>query len=238
MNGDGNRGTNVKFSFLNSSDLTLYTQTFGGFYTSSRILIQGSYSEPNPWVGVRSALVLPAKIKVQSVQAYGQGYPPSAPQYNFTIIRAPRPGYNIGGDSFGNAPLIPAVPTMYRGSVRDGNPTHAQPLDPGQFFQVRLNGNQTMYASGTVTQNTTYGTNFVLDIYNSNQQLLTTPSHWLFTSTYSITNYTTPIFTNPNSTPANFYVRARSYNWPTRDFSLTITAPPIPCACPNIPIVP
>ncbi len=83
MNGDGNRGTNVKVSFLNSSDITLYTQTIWGFYTNTNILIQGSYSEPFPWVGVRSALVLPAKIKVESVSAYGQGNPPSAPQYNF-----------------------------------------------------------------------------------------------------------------------------------------------------------
>lgn len=222
MNGDGNRGTNVKVSFLNSSDITLYTQTIWGFYTNTNILIQGSYSEPFPWVGVRSALVLPAKIKVESVSAYGQGNPPSAPQYNFTIIRAPRPGYNIGGDSFSNAPLAPSFPTTYRGSVRDGNPTHTPPLDPGQYFKVRLNGNQAIYATGAVTQNTLYGTNFVLDIYDSNQQLLTTPSDWLFTATYGVDNYTTSSFTNPNPTPADFYIRAWSYNWPTRDFSLTI----------------
>jgi hypothetical protein len=48
MNGDGNRGTNVKVSFLNSSDITLYTQTIWGFYTATNILVQGSYSEPFP----------------------------------------------------------------------------------------------------------------------------------------------------------------------------------------------
>lgn len=222
MNGDGNRGTNVKVSFLNSSDITLYTQTIWGFYTNTNILIQGSYSEPYPWVGVRSALVLPAKIKVESVQGYGQGNPPTAPQYNFTITRASRPGYNLGGDSFSNAPLVPSFPTTYRGSVRDGNPTHTPPLDPGQYFKVRLNGNQAIKASGTITQNTTYGTNFVLDIYDSNQQLLTTPSNWLFTATYGVENYTTASFTNPSPTPADFYIRAWSYNHPTRDFSLTI----------------
>lgn len=110
MNGDGNRGTNVKVSFLNSSDMTLYTQTIWGFGTSTKILVQGSYSEPFPWVGVRSAVVLPAKIKLESVSSYGQGNPPIVPQYHFTIIRSPRPGYNIGGDSFSNAPLTSSSP--------------------------------------------------------------------------------------------------------------------------------
>ncbi len=220
MMGDGNRGTNVKVSFLNSSDMTLYTQTIWGFYTSTKILVQGSYSEPFPWVGVRSAIALPAKIKVESINAYGQGNPPLIPQYNFTIFRAPRPNYNVGGDSFSNAPLVGSFPATYRGSVRDGRT--AIPPDPGQYFKVHLNGNQSIKASGTITQNTFYGTNFVLDVYDSNQQLLTTPTHWLFTGVYGIKNYTTAAFTNPNSTPADFYIRAWSYNWPTRDFSLTI----------------
>src|SRR6266542_1826404 len=90
-----------------------------------------------------------------------------------------------------------------RGSVRDGDPTHAPPHDPGQYFKVHLNGNQAIYASAIVTQNTLYGTNFVLDIYDSNQQLLT---NWLFTATYGVGNYTTASFTNPNSTPADFYI--------------------------------
>ena len=167
MNGDPNRGTQVKVSFLNSSDITLYWRSFSGFYTASDNLVPSSHSEPFPWAGVRSALVLPAKIKVESVIGYGQGNPPSAPQYNFTIIRAPRPGYNIGGDSFSNAPLAPSLPTTYRGSVRDGHTGHAPPHDPGQYFKVHLNGNQAIKAFATVTQNTPYGT-IPLLIFNIN----------------------------------------------------------------------
>jgi hypothetical protein len=155
------------------------------------------------------------------------------PRYNFTIVRAPRAGYNVGGDTFSNAPLITSFPTTYRGSVRDGG---GNPADPGQYFKVHLNGNQTIYATGTVTQNTPYGTNFVLDVYDSNQQLVV--SHWLFTGTYGVENYTTNNFTNPNPTPADFYIRAWSANWPTRDFSVTINSPAQTCACPDIPIVP
>lgn len=111
MLGDGNRGTNVLVTYLNSSNDPIYTQNIWGFYSATNILVQGSYSEPFPWVGIRSPLVQPAKIKVESRDAYGQGYPPIIPRYDFTIIRSPRPGYNIGGDSFSNAPLAPSFPT-------------------------------------------------------------------------------------------------------------------------------
>ena len=236
MLGDGNRGTLVMVTYLNSSNQPIYTQNIYGFYAATDILVPSSYSEPFPWVGIRSDLVQPASIKVESWCCYGRGNPPIIPRYNFTVIRSPRPNYNIGGDSFGNAPLVPSFPTTYRGSVRDA--TITPPADPGQFFKVHLNPGQSIYASGTVTQNTFYGTNFVLDIYDANQQLVTTPTHWLFTATYEVDNYTTQVFTNPNPTPADFYIRAWSDNWPTRDFSLTIHSPSQTCACPDIPVVP
>jgi hypothetical protein len=233
MLGDGNRGTEVDVTYLNSSDVPLYTQGIFGFYSATDNIVPSSYSEPFPWVGIRSALVQPAKIKLQSSLGYGQGYPPIVPQYRFTIVRSPRPGYNIGGDSFGNAPLAPSFPTTYRGSVRDGT---AVPADPGQYFKIHLNGNQQIYATGTVTQNTYYGTNFVLDIFNSNQQQLT--NHWLSFAVYGVNNYTTGTFTNPNPNPADFYIRAWSNYGPTRDFSMTINSVVQSCACPDIPIVP
>ena len=90
-------------------------------------------------------------------------------------------------------------------------------------------------ASGTVTQNTQYGTNFELDIYDANQQLVT---GWVFTATYGVQDYTSQPFTNPNPTSADFYVRAWSYNHPTRDFSMIVDYQVITCACPDIPIVP
>ena len=233
MFGDGERGTLVRVTYLNSSDVPIWSQNIYGFYAATDNFVPDSSSEPFPWGGTRSALVRPAKIKVESWLAYGQGNPPMVPRYNFTIIRAPRTGYNIGGDTFSNAPLISSFPTTYRGSVRDG---WGNPADPGQYFKVHLNGNQSIYATGTVTQNTPYGTNFVLDIYDANQQPVV--YHWLFTGTYGVENYTTNIFTNPNPTPADFYIRAWSYNWPTRDFSMTINSPTQTCACPDIPIVP
>jgi len=233
MSGDGDRGTLVSVTYLNSSDVPIYSQSIFGFYSATNNIVPDASSEPFPWGGTRSSLVRPAKIKLASWCCYGQGNPPMVPRYNFTIVRAPRAGYNVGGDTFSNAPLITSFPTTYRGSVRDGG---GNPADPGQYFKVHLNGNQTIYATGTVTQNTPYGTNFVLDVYDSNQQLVV--SHWLFTGTYGVENYTTNNFTNPNPTPADFYIRAWSANWPTRDFSLTINSPAQTCACPDIPIVP
>ena len=99
-----------------------------------------------------------------------------------------------------------------------------------------LNGGQSMSVHGTVTQNTQYGTNFELDIYDANQQLVT--SGWIFTGTYGVQDYASQPFTNPNPTPADFYIRAWSYNHPTRDFSMIVDYQVVTCACPDIPIVP
>jgi len=170
MEGDGNRGTLVRVTYLNSSNTPIYSQSIYGFYAATDNFVPDAYSEPFPWGGTRSDLVRPATIKIESWCCYGQGNPPKIPRYNFTIVRAPRANYNIGGDSFSNAPLVTSFPTTYRGSVRDGY--YANPLDPGQYFKIHLNGNQVIYATGTVTQNTQYGTNFVLDVYDSNQQLI------------------------------------------------------------------
>ncbi len=122
MKNDGNRGTNVKISFLNASGQEIYSQLLWGFYSSTDYTFssRGSYSEPFPWRGVRAPVVLPYTLKIESKDALGRGNPPEDPEYNFTIIRRPRPGVNVGGYNIFNAPTVPSFPTTYRGSLRDG----------------------------------------------------------------------------------------------------------------------
>ena len=213
----GNHGTVIKVSFLNSSGQTILAQEFFGFLDGSN-QFPTYYEEPFPFTGVRDPNLLPATIKVEATYPVYLGSPlVGPPQYNITITRTPRPGYNTGGYDFSGAPSA-SLPATYRGSLRDGR--NVTPADRGQYFKVHLNGGQTIQASGSVTQNTQYGTNFEVDIYDANQQLVR--GGWVFTGTYGVQDYTSQPFTNPNPTAADFYIRAWSYNHPTRDFSLNI----------------
>jgi hypothetical protein len=123
MGGNGERGTNLRVSYLNSSGQEIYAQGVSGFYSSpppyNSIPLQDSYDEPFPWVGVASSIVLPATLKIESSWPYGQGGV-GPPEYNFTIIRTPRPGYNVGGTSIADALLVSSLPTTYNGSLRKG----------------------------------------------------------------------------------------------------------------------
>ena len=214
---DGNRGTVIRVSFLNSSGQTILAQEFFGFNAANN-QFPDYYEEPFPFTGVVDPNLLPATIKVEATYQVFFGSPPAGPpEYNFTITRTPRPGYNTGGYDFSSAPLI-SLPATYRGSLRDGR--NVTPADRGQYFKIHLSGGQSIQASGTVTQNTQYGTNFEVDIYDANQQLVR--GGWVFTGTYGVQDYTSQPFTNPNPTSADFYVRAWSYTHPTRDFSLNI----------------
>src|ERR1051325_4313663 len=70
MAGNGERGTNPRVSYLNSSGQEIYSQSIYGFYSSpppyNSIPLQDSSDEPFPWVGVASPLVLPATLKIES----------------------------------------------------------------------------------------------------------------------------------------------------------------------------
>ena len=213
---DPNRGTVIKISFLNSSGQTILAQEFFGFNAGNN-QFPTYYEEPFPFTGVTDPNLLPTTIKVEATYQVFLSNPSAPPEYNITITRTPRAGYNTGGYDFSGAPLA-SLPATYRGSLRDGR--NVTPADRGQYFKVHLNGSQSIQASGTVTQNTQYGTNFEVDIYDANQQLVR--SGWVFTGTYGVQDYTSQPFTNPSPTAADFYIRAWSYNHPTRDFSLNI----------------
>lgn len=224
MLNDGNRGTNVKISFLNESGQELYSQTIFGFFSETDYTFpdRDSPSEPFPWVGVSAPVVLPYKIKVESKDAYGRGSSQQKPEYNFTIIRRPRPGVNVGGYSFSTAAAVSSFPATYRGSLRDGRT--ATPLDPGQYFKVHLQAGQSLYATGTAYEETYYGANFTIDVYDANAQLLT-PNGWVNTVEWEDhpANFTSGAFTNTGSSAADFYVRLWSRNWPVELFKMTLS---------------
>ena len=179
MGGDPNRGTQLGVSFLNSAQQEIVDQSISGFLTATDNLFPWLYEEPFPFTGVRDPNVLPATIKVQAIWGVAYGNTPSPPQYHFTIIRSPRPGYNIGGYDFATAPLVPSFPATYMGSLRTLDPPAPKPSDHGQFFKVHLLCGQSISVSGSATENTLYGGRFNVDLYGSNQQLVITPQPWV-----------------------------------------------------------
>src|SRR6266536_4727899 len=216
MNG-ANNGSNLKVTFLDSSGQAIYSEgTISAFYTGSRIFPFFS-PYPYPWRGSRSALFNPASVKIETISPFGD---PCNISYEITFTS--RSGYNVGGDTFSNAPLVPALPTSYSGSMYDGRtpPSGGISIDPGQYFKVHLSCNQAMYVYGSVTVSSNVSSNFRIDLYDANQQLVM--QNWIFTGSMGTTNFASTSFVNPNSTESDFYIRAWSYNWPIYDFTLNI----------------
>src|SRR5438876_6062605 len=215
----GNNGSNLRVTFLDSSGQSIYSEgTISAFFTGS-ITIPSYSPYPYPWRGSRSALFNPVSLKIETIGAFGD---PCNITYDITF--ASRPGYNVGGDAFTNAPLVPALPTTYLGSMYDGRtpPLGGVSIDPGQYFKVHLKCNQAMYVYGSVTVSSNVSSNFQVDVYDSSQQLVTSPNGWVRTGSMGTTTFTSTPFVNPNPTESDFYIRASSYNWPIYDFTLNI----------------
>jgi hypothetical protein len=232
MGGNGERGTNLRVSYLNSSGQEIYSQGLFGFYSSpapyNSIPLQDSYDEPFPWVGVASPIVLPAILKIESSWPYGQGGV-GPPEYNFTIIRTPRPGYNVGGTSIAGALLVSSLPTTYNGSFRQGAAADCQagcvgsppqsPPDPGQYFKLHLCAGQVIYLHGTAVENTERGGRFTAELYDSAGQYLLPLVN---SDVHGSVTFSSNPYTNSNTTDADFYIRVLSSYYAIEDFNLVI----------------
>ncbi len=87
-----------------------------------------------------------------------------------------------------------------------------------------MQGGQSLYATGTAYEETFYGANFTIDVYDANGQLLT-PNGWVNTveSEYDPAHFTSGPFTNQSPSAADFYVRVWSKNWPVELFVMTLS---------------
>ena len=122
--------------------------------------------------------------------------------YTLTIIRTPRPGYNLGGTGFGDAPDITD------GSMRHGS---LHKWESGQFFKVHLNNNEPLYVSGDAL-GMHIGTLFVMTLYNSSQQsVFTLLSKNLYDtpSRFPADGANAAVYVYKNTGPAaDFYIKA------------------------------
>ena len=130
-----NNGSNLRVTFLDSSGQPIYSVSSISAFLPGSTTFPFSSPYPYPWRGSRSALFNPASLRIETIFPFGDPC-----DIAYEIAFTSRAGYNVGGDSFANAPLVPEFPVTYSGSMYDGRtpPSGGVSVDPGQFFKVRL----------------------------------------------------------------------------------------------------
>lgn len=141
--------------------------------------------------------------------------------YNITVTKTPRQDYNLGGNSFENALVVPSLPASYHGSL--------WPTERGQFFRIHLEGNQTVYLSGFALGHTLQLANFTIDLSDSSYQLL---QHLVNIGPGGRIEYSDITYTNSSQNAADFYLCVTSTQLPVHDFELNIL---LYCHCPYDP---
>jgi hypothetical protein len=216
------KGTNFMFKYLNSSGDTIFSQEVSAF-NKGTFKFPNYQTQPFPWRGTVGPQGLPVTLKILSGSLVG--YPPL--DLTVSIEKTSRANYNLGGSSFGNALQISSIPSTYYGSLR--------PEDSGQFFKVTLAGNQSIFLSGYAEGKTNVGGGFTIDIYDSTFQDLTPTSAFLTVTDYGVTPYSSTVFTNPNSTTADFYIKLWTWPWSVLNFTMTVNhSNCTDCKCPPV----
>ena len=140
-------------------------------------------------------------------------------KFTLVIRKVARPGYNTGGDSFANAPLIPAGEPQYGGlSNYEAS---------GQYYKITLQPGQAVYVSGYMTRLVPTNTNVTIKLYDANLAEKKTLANLLVgneTETYP-SGSTPTLFTHPGTSPADYYLRIRSANYVVHDFQMIVEVP-------------
>ena len=139
--------------------------------------------------------------------------------YTMWVRRRPRPGYNIGGSTFMNAPLVGRNETLYA-SLSD------KEIAAGQYYKFILHPGEAVHLSGLVTANSTYGATFMGYLYDANYQYLTTLADFgtwgttVFPQTSNPTKYT-----NTSGVDKTYYLRIRAMWWSVWDVQIQLRVP-------------
>jgi hypothetical protein len=95
-------------------------------------------------LGTRGSAGLAATI---TISFDWRSYSDATIEYTITVTRVPRPGYNLGGTSQADAPLLTALPAAVKASVH--------PYEPRQYWKVQLAAGDTLKVIGRVRAPTT-----------------------------------------------------------------------------------
>jgi hypothetical protein len=135
--------------------------------------------------------------------------------YTITVTRVPRPGYNIGGTSILDGPIL-TLPSTLSASVH--------PLEPRQYWDVFLAGSGTLSVTGTVRCTCGSPTNAImyLRVYDTAGNLRSTIATIGTTSDGSSKPFTSSTFVNPSGSPQVFVVALEAL-FREIDVTMTIT---------------
>ena len=191
-------GAALSLQIYNSSDGQIASNTWAAYgYGLTRSMVD---------LGMRGDVCLPSYGIFESLVW-------SVYDFTITVIKTPRPGYNIGGTGFGDAYPV-SLPSTYYGSLCDD--------EPGQFFKLSLQGSQTVNVYGFAEGSSSLGALYRIDVYNSLQQHI---KGQVMMAAYGKHEYDTT-FVNPGSDPAEFYFKVWSDVWDVLDFEMTISEVP------------
>ena len=217
--GNATFGATVEFKLFNAeeSPRVLYETWWSAYGTVSKPSLPTGAPWIYPYRGTRGMEGLPGFATLRATFFSGHTL-----AYTVVVTRTPRADYNLGGTSFGGAPLIGLTETQY-GSVH--------PWEPGQFYKVSLTPAQTIYLSGEVTGSPTYGTTFVVELYDSNQVYIKDLVNVAAYGTQALPATSTfPTFTPPGPENTDYFLKVVAKNWPAHDFQLQVGL--APCAVP------
>lgn len=196
------RSPNITIGVYNSSNTNLAGTTWtvdSSLWVPNALPLVGGIGFPHP--GTRDPRGIVTRIDVSNYWTQA-AYPVS---YTLTVHFHARPGYNRGGLSFQDA----------YGPVAQGTAVHASMASLEEnYYRVTLAGNGSLTLSGTlVNQNWNFGIQIGAAVYNLAQQSLGTilntgvsnnSAHDPHGATATFTSST---FTNPSSSPQDFYVK-------------------------------
>jgi hypothetical protein len=200
-----NGSAGIEYKIRNSSAQVLT-------FKSSQCGTSCSWVLPDPPVhypggilpGTRGAAGL-AKDVVVTVWGFNWFGGPTA-HYTLTVIRTPRPGYNLGGTGFSDALQLSDEIPQY-GSVHK--------WEPGQFYKLHINSGEQIYVSGQALGKK-LGTLFKMSLYDSNQQLVFT--------LLNLAVWDTPkYFPSDGQAPSSYVYK---HNGASGDFVLKVWADP------------
>jgi len=135
--------------------------------------------------------------------------------YSITMTRTPRPSYNTGGVSFDSAPSIAMNTTQY-GSLHN--------LEPGQFYKIHLNANQSIYMSGQALGFQNISSVFSIDLYDAGQQHVQNMVGINPGGSVAFPSGNPNVYTNPGTSGADYYIKLWCQYQPIHDFNFTINS--------------
>lgn len=179
-----------------------------------------SNGEGHPLRGTRGDRGLAEKVSLR-VNMLGW-YATGPVDYTMIVHRQPRPGYNIGGTTFMNAPLVGRNVTLYA-SLSDLE------LAAGQYYKFILRPGEAVHLGGSVTANSTYGATFMSYLYDANYQYLMTLADFGTWGTTVFPQTSNPAtYTNTTGSDKTYYLRIRAMWWNMWDVQIQLRVPAAP----------